>query len=118
MFAPFRLHLVKLLLLIVVQECFDLRSTTLVNALHLAEPVLAGQRRVIANLLHLLTLVFEDGFQLCLLVVAQAQFLSHVLNLIVDAGHGVPAHTSVHPSTLTGLIGSSLTLGVLTESDS
>jgi hypothetical protein len=52
------------------------------------------------------------------LVVAQVQFLSHVLNLIVDRGHGVPAHASFHPRTLTGLIGSSLVLGVLTESNS
>ena len=106
-------HLVEILLLVVVQHALDLSVGALPNLLHLAEPVLAGQRRIIANPVHLLALVLEDGFQFRLLVIAQVQLLAQMLELIVHRRHVTVAHMPSH--AWAGLLVGLLTAAVAPE---
>src|SRR5579862_1563373 len=102
-------HLVKALLLIVVQHALDLRVGALPQRLHLGHPIFARQGRVAVDRFHLFALIFQNRLEFGLLVRAQVELLAQVFNLIVNTHHGTMAHAS-HALTLTHTLTLTLSL--------
>lgn len=84
--AALRLELLKLLLLLVVQDGFNLRLAVLHDGLRLGAAVGRSQRRIAAQGLHLLDAVGKNGLDLRHLVLAQVQLLGQSPRLPFGVG--------------------------------
>lgn len=84
--AALRLELLKLLLLLVVQDGFNLRLAVLQDGLRLGAAIGRSQRRVAAQGLHLLDAVGKNGLDLRHLVLAQVQLLGQSPRLALGVG--------------------------------
>jgi hypothetical protein len=76
-------HLLELLLLVGVQDRFDLGGELLPNLRHLGPTVLLRQRSIFAQRLHLRGFVFKERLDLLLLSVAQVQLFAHAIQALV-----------------------------------
>jgi hypothetical protein len=84
--TPLLLHLIVLLLLIVIQHCFDLGIAGLPEAPHFCPAVLLGKRAVVVDALHLLLPIGQDRQNLIFLVVGEIQPLAESVDLLLGIG--------------------------------
>src|SRR3974390_414851 len=77
-------HLVELLLLVSVEDGLDLARGRLPDLHHLGAAIVLRQRGIVAEGLHLLGFVFEDGLDLLLLRFSQVELLAHALQTLVS----------------------------------
>src|SRR3974390_3306515 len=78
-------HLVELLLLVSVEDGLDLARGRLPDLHHLGAAIVLRQRGIVAEGLHLLGFVFEDGLDLLLLRVGQVELLGQALQPLVSS---------------------------------
>ena len=84
-----RLHLFELLFLLIVQSRLKTRLRVLLNGLRLAVTVLARQRLILEQRLHLLLAIRQNRFDLRLLIGSQIERLRQMLQLPVSV-HATP----------------------------
>src|SRR5215471_10623023 len=88
---------VVLLLLVVGQDIADLGICAFTNAAAFGAPVIGRKRFILHQRLHLRALVFENGFDLGLLVIGKAQPFGEALELIVNTRHAATLAALLFP---------------------